>query len=60
MMFEGGFAASIHHKIAAINDRYAILRQGKNRQQVVLLEHQRKEEICRLNPKYGKGGGMME
>lgn len=55
MMFEGGFAATIHHQIAAINDKYADLRKGKNRQQVIELEQKRKEEICRLNPKYGSG-----
>lgn len=55
MMFEGGFAATIHHQIAAINDKYADLRKGKNRQQVIELEQKRKEEICRLNPKYDSG-----
>ena len=60
MMFEGGFAATVHHQIAAINDKYADLRKGKSRHQIVALEEQRKEEICRLNPKYGRGGTMTE
>lgn len=60
MMFEFGLTNNVHHQVAAINEKYADLRKGKNRQQIIALEEQRKEELCRLNPKYGKGGTMTE
>lgn len=56
MMFEGGGAASVWHKVAEINDKYEALSKGKNRQQIIALNKQRQEEICRINPRYGRGG----
>lgn len=54
MMFECGQGANIRYQIDAINSKYDALYKGKSRQQIIELNEQRKLELCRLNPKYGR------